>query len=391
MADYQDEDGSYYHYSNNYNTEQDDDGPRYNYYQPPLSQHHHAAHDSSSFDAFYQPTAEENLVTRVLMLFNTRGALVAVAVSIGVILFTQHNGTLCCHAISERHDASAEGLYMHCTNNLVLFLTNGPSIFVCWTLLLGFCWCCNSFFLFLAHHTSNTDDIRAWFAYYFPRDVAVTDSLRVLALQGIQLIYGWLQYFFSGALWERWLEWTRASCTRTGRADGRVNTIRRNAAEPLPALEWAPQLSGAVVVADLQPQKRRARFVHAQMNTLPLEPTFLHAEDYPAAWMVYHRILGVVKKTEAEEFDKQMAEQNQQQLAKNNDEDKEPINEEEEEEKKDEVQSSTEIDDEKTVHHSNVSSIRREKAASQDDSSSSSDNNPSAASFPVLHSIAATG
>ena len=112
MADYQDEDGSYHYYSN-HNTEQDDEPPRYNYhYQPPpLSQHHHAAHDSSSFDAFYQPTTTENGVTRVLMLFNTRGALVAVAVSIVVILFTQHKGKLFCHANSERHDASAEGLY----------------------------------------------------------------------------------------------------------------------------------------------------------------------------------------------------------------------------------------------------------------------------------------
>jgi hypothetical protein len=34
-----------------------------------------------------------------------------------------------------------------------------------------------------------------------------------------------------------------------------------------------------------------------------VEPAFLHDEDYPAGWMVYHRILGVVPKLDADLYD----------------------------------------------------------------------------------------
>ena len=257
--------------------------------------------------------------------------------------------------------------------------------------------------MYSTNTTVTTDDVRAWFAYYFPRDVAITDSLRVLALQGMQLIYGWLQYFFSGALWERLLEWTRRTRGRVyfgGNNNDNLQLMerRRNqTAEPLPELEFVPILPGSVVVPDLQqPQNNKSRSArHAQINTIPLEATFLRQEDYPASWMVYHRVLGVVKKTEADEYDQKMEEALEENVP---DGAGECINEEkgkEEEEKKEEGKSS-EIDDEKTVHHSNVS-IRRKTGASPglDDSSSSSDNNnnnkDNSAVFPVLHSIAASG
>ena len=250
---------------------------------------------------------------------------------------------------------------------------------------------------------SSTDDVRAWFAYYFPRDVAITDSLRVLALQGIQLIYGWIQYFFSGALWERLLEWTR----RARGGSGNDNSLLADAAdrrrnqtkEPVPELELIPILPGSVIVADLQPQQQRTRtrqkprFAHAQINTTALEATFLNEEDYPASWMVYHRVLGVVKKTEAEEYDLKIEEKQEQSQEESMEKKDDSDDDHEGEEKKDESQG-PEIDDEKTVHHSNVS-IRRENSASptQDDSSSSSSNNDDShsAGYPVLHSIAASG
>jgi hypothetical protein len=44
-----------------------------------------------------------------------------------------------------------------------------------------------------------------------------------------------------------------------------------------------------------------------------LEPAFLNESDYPAGWLVYHPILRVVTKGEAEEYDQVQAEKQQQQ------------------------------------------------------------------------------
>lgn len=120
------------------------------------------------------------------------------------------------------------------------------------------------------------------------------------------------------------------------------------------------------------------------MNTAPLQPTFLNEADYPAAWVVYHRVLGVVKKVEAEEYEEKIGIFNQKIEAENRNND---------EEKKDESQGPEdvkgELDDEKTVHCSNVSNSRDTTNDERDESSSSSDN-PSS-TYPILQSIAATG
>jgi hypothetical protein len=36
-----------------------------------------------------------------------------------------------------------------------------------------------------------------------------------------------------------------------------------------------------------------------------IEPAFLNDRDYPPGWMVYHRVLGVVPKTEADRYDRE--------------------------------------------------------------------------------------
>lgn len=220
----------------------------------------------------------------------------------------------------------------------------------------------------------------------------------------MQLFYGWLQYFFSGALWERLLEWTRRTRGRVTFGGGKNNDNsqmmerwRNQTAEPLPELELVPILPGSVIVPDLQHgqnyKRSRPPVRHAQINTAPLAATFLRREDYPASWMVYHRVLGVVKKIEADEYDRTMMEE--QAMGQNlPDGADECMNEEkgkDEEEKKDEGKSA-DIDDEKTVHHSNVSMRNKNPASSGlDDSSSPSDNNnDSSAAFPVLHSIVAS-
>lgn len=49
----------------------------------------------------------------------------------------------------------------------------------------------------------------------------------------------------------------------------------------------------------------------------PLEPAFLKESDYPSGWMVYHPVLGVVVKTEADKYDReQQREKKQQQQQK---------------------------------------------------------------------------
>jgi hypothetical protein len=44
----------------------------------------------------------------------------------------------------------------------------------------------------------------------------------------------------------------------------------------------------------------------------PLEPAFLNESDYPPGWMVYHPVLGVVFKTEADKYDSQQREKQEQ-------------------------------------------------------------------------------
>lgn len=105
MADYNQQDEDPYFYNYNSVLEEEDQDERYYDYQPqqqPLSSHqhafhhHHSPHDSpfTEPNVFYRPPpVEENFVTRLLMLFNSREALFAVAVAMGVILFTHHKGT----------------------------------------------------------------------------------------------------------------------------------------------------------------------------------------------------------------------------------------------------------------------------------------------------------
>jgi len=42
---------------------------------------------------------------------------------------------------------------------------------------------------------------------------------------------------------------------------------------------------------------------HAPMGQEEIEPAFLNEKDYPPGWLVYHPVLGVVKKEEADQFD----------------------------------------------------------------------------------------
>ena len=228
---------------------------------------------------------------------------------------------------------------------------------------------------------------------------------------------------WNGALLERFWEWTRE---KRGIATdfGGATMVRGSTASPsnrrgsggqfedimssLPAMECIPIQKGAVVVPELafnamsaagekSHNGNRATRLAARMNTTELEPTFLREQDYPAAWVVYHRVLGVVKKTEADEYDK-----NNKQNDLSSPEPEDEITEAgdqfgELEEKKDErLTTKNELDDEKTVHHSNVSSRRRADDSStnpeESSSSSTTDNdNKQSADFPIMHSIAAGG
>jgi hypothetical protein len=49
---------------------------------------------------------------------------------------------------------------------------------------------------------------------------------------------------------------------------------------------------------------RRNNVPIPQQRANDIEPAFLNDRDYPPGWMVYHRVLGVVPKTEADRYDR---------------------------------------------------------------------------------------
>lgn len=90
---YQDENGYYFDPP----VKDQEEEERYYYHQPLTHHYHHHNQDFAAAEShFYriqqQDYSQENFVTRIFMLLNTRGALIALAISIGVILFTQHKG-----------------------------------------------------------------------------------------------------------------------------------------------------------------------------------------------------------------------------------------------------------------------------------------------------------
>lgn len=228
-----------------------------------------------------------------------------------------------------------------------------------------------------------TDYLRAWKEYYFPPDVSISDSVRVLAFQFLESIHAWIQFIFNGGLWEKFLEWTWLS-QREGSfgrdlSSGSSNHGRK---EDLPELEYVPPLKGSVVALDFQPKAGEKR-PRVRMNTTPLSPAFLDETTYPRGWMVYHRELGVVAKCDADEYDVKRAA---------DDKEEKPVGFDEE--KKDESEHGDPLDDDKTLHRSNTSprqQVSAQQKDAEDDSSSSEENPTSAASFPVLHSIVAGG
>ena len=56
-------------------------------------------------------------------------------------------------------------------------------------------------------------------------------------------------------------------------------------------------------------QADQASISSRNLNIKPLEPAFLRDEDYPPGWLVFHPVLGVVAKVEADKF-KQEHDQN---------------------------------------------------------------------------------
>jgi hypothetical protein len=152
--------------------------------------------------------------------------------------------------------------------------------------------------------------------------------------------------------------------------------------EDLPELEYVPPLKGSVVALEFLPKAGEKR-PRTRLNTTPLAPAFLDETTYPRGWMVYHRELGVVAKSDAVEYDVKRAVDDVEEKPPGFDE-----------EKKDESEHGDFLDDDETLHHSNTSPRQKSSAQQEDveeDSSSSEENTTSASSFPVLHSIAAGG
>ena len=67
--------------------------------------------------------------------------------------------------------------------------------------------------------------------------------------------------------------------------------------------------TNGVSPATVVPRRRKVR-------SGVLEPAFQNGDDYPTGWMVYHAILGVVTKEEADEYEKRQKDQRQSTLLK---------------------------------------------------------------------------
>ena len=177
---------------------------------------------------------------------------------------------------------------------------------------------------------------------------------------------------------------------------------RSGSTEALPALELMPILPGSKAVVDVEPESfKTPQRKLARMNREPLQPAFLRDEDYPENWMVYHRSLGVVKKSEAAEYDRRV--QETEELSSELEKAKASNFDEEKKDEPPEVDAPhvADLDEDKTVHRSNVSMWPKSASSEtgtasahgggDDDDESSSSSKDCSSTYPVVHSIAATG
>lgn len=118
----------------------------------------------------------------------------------------------------------------------------------------------------------------------------------------------------------------------------RRRTAKRNRCNSIPELEGCvvePSLGSDYGALDLLDENNKNCLAHAyegkEISAQPLpsiehqrgewdrvsiyrelEPAFLNERDYPAGWLVYHPVLRVVTKTEAETYDREVAEKQQE-------------------------------------------------------------------------------
>jgi hypothetical protein len=203
-------------------------------------------------------------------------------------------------------------------------------------------------------------------------------------LEVLQYVYGIIQWITSGEIVEEVSQWAwqtlggsgggsggglYSTTSGTGSGGGENLLFRRGIRNnnlqfslTLPELEVVPLISGSVVVKDLIPESHETsssnkHYRRSHMNTQPLPPAFKYPTDYPTNWMVYHSILGVVKKTEADQYDRNHtddATEEEKEDATRGEENTVSRSGEEKKDEPGEVDKSN-LDEEKTIHHSNVS------------------------------------
>lgn len=78
-----------------------------------------------------------------------------------------------------------------------------------------------------------------------------------------------------------------------------IRILTDRALPKLPELEMTPEEETLAEESKLAVEHESSSRVLVE-----LEPAFLNEKDYPQDWLVYHAKLGVVLKTEADEYDK---------------------------------------------------------------------------------------
>lgn len=108
------------------------------------------------------------------------------------------------------------------------------------------------------------------------------DSITALGVQTVEIIRAYWQV-----------------CIECMRPKQRLERVRRQVSGQMPELEIVETTVDDRKHSNVSKGRARKR------NRDELEPAFLYEDDYPPGWLVYHPVLGVVEKTEADRYDEE--------------------------------------------------------------------------------------
>jgi hypothetical protein len=168
------------------------------------------------------------------------------------------------------------------------------------------------------------DSLLQRWRYFFPRELTLWELLCELWWSVHDYTRAYLQMGMEQI--RRLVSWDSDNAAALSPARNRVRRrrIRRETSSSMPELEDVPDseqtggpsgfqensslamngMSDTIRNGHAEPERlRRSDMPIPQHRSNDIEPAFLNDRDYPPGWMVYHRVLGVVPKTEADLYD----------------------------------------------------------------------------------------